>query len=76
MNIRFIRLHKAVTAIFIYLVLMIALHIMKPNLLYDTNGAFRQFGVGYREKTILPIWIISILFAIFSYLMVLIYTTI
>ena len=76
MTIRFIRLHKAVTAVSIFLILMIAVHIMKPNLIYDVNGAFRHFGVGYREKTILPIWIISILFAIFSYLMVLIYTTI
>ena len=44
---------------------------MKPAITYQPNGAYRPFGIGYKHKTILPIWIIAILFAILSYLMVL-----
>ncbi len=46
---------------------------MKPRLLYDTDGSFRQFGVGYRHKTVIPIWLVSIILAIFSYIAVLYY---
>ena len=35
------------------------------------NGAIREFGIGYREKTILPIWLFSIIMGIFSYMLTL-----
>jgi len=46
---------------------------MKPSFLYDQNGALRQFGIGYRSKTIIPMWLLSIVLAILSYLLVLYY---
>ena len=40
--------------------------------MYDEkNGSFRQFGVGYKNTTILPLWLISIILAIISYFIVL-----
>ena len=74
MNIRFIRLHKRSTAITIFITLMLLVHFIKPALVYDTDGSFRHFGVGYRNKTIVSMWMVSILLAILSYLVVLIYT--
>jgi len=41
-----------------------------PHLLFEEDGSIRQFGVGFRKKTILPIWMVSIVLAILCYLFV------
>jgi hypothetical protein len=46
---------------------------MQPRFLYNENGSLREFGIGYKNKTILPIWLLSIVLGIFSYLFVLYY---
>lgn len=76
MNIHYVRTHKAYCAIITFLISMALIHIVKPKLVYDNSGAFRHFGVGYRNKTILPIWMVSIILAIMSYLFVLIYSVV
>lgn len=76
MDIRFVRQHKAYCAVIIFLILMTLVHIVKPKLVYDELGSFRTFGVGYRHKTIVPIWIVSIIIAIMSYLFILIYSAV
>jgi hypothetical protein len=35
--------------------------------LYTKEGGFRQFGVGYKQKTVVPIWIVAIMLAILCY---------
>jgi hypothetical protein len=45
----------------------------KPAFIYKKDGSLRQFGIGYKEKTILPIWLISIVLAILSYVFVMYY---
>ena len=72
--IRFVRSHKLSTAISIFITLMIFIHFINPQIIFNKNGGFRQFGIGYREKTVLPIWFATILIAILSYLAVLFYT--
>jgi len=69
----FVRYHKLNVAIFIFLVLFFIIHNLKPAFLYNTDGGFRPFGVGYKHKTVIPIWLISIILAILSYLAVLYY---
>ena len=76
MDVRFVRLHKVILSIYLFLTLMMILHYLKPKIIYDENGGFRPFGLGYRNKTILPIWLVSIFIAILSYLLILIYTRI
>ena len=49
------------------------IHHFKPALLYTKDGAFRQFGVGYKQKTVVPIWLVAIFLAILCYLAVLSY---
>jgi hypothetical protein len=44
---------------------------MKPGFAYNDDGGFRPFGLGYRNKTIVPIWVVAIILAIFSYMIVL-----
>ena len=49
------------------------IHNMQPGLIYDDKGGFREFGVGFRHKTIIPIWLVSIILGILSYVIVLSY---
>jgi hypothetical protein len=69
----FINANKVNIAILIFLVVFSIIHISKPSILYNEEGGFRPFGVGYRHKTVIPIWGVSIVVAIFSYLAVLYY---
>ena len=68
-----VRVNKLTISICIFIVLFSIVHLIKPPLLYTPEGGFRQFGVGYKQKTVIPIWIVAILLAIFSYLGVLYY---
>jgi hypothetical protein len=44
----------------------------KPEMIFNNNSdCLRQFGVGYKNTTIVPLWLVSILFAIVSYFLVL-----
>ena len=69
----FVRYHKLSISIIIFLILFSIVHMMKPTMLYNDDGSFRQFGVGYRHKTVIPIWGVSMVIAIFSYLSVMYY---
>lgn len=69
----FILDNKLTVAAVLFLVAFTALHSMKPALIYDTDGSFREFGVGFKHKTVLPIWVFAIVMGIFSYLAVLYY---
>jgi hypothetical protein len=55
----------------LYICLFLIIVYFKPSFLYDEkNECFRQFGVGYKNTTFLPLWLLSILLAIFSYFIV------
>jgi hypothetical protein len=73
MNKSFVRVHKLSIAVCIFLFLFFAIHSLKPALLYTPDGGFRQFGVGYKQKTVIPIWLVAIILAILCYLGVLYY---
>lgn len=55
------------SSIIIYLLIIIIILILKPKTLFDNNGNSKQFGIGLKNKTILPIWLVFLLIAIFSY---------
>jgi len=68
---KFVRINKLNIAVFIFLMLFTIVHITKPTFIYNNEGGFRQFGVGYKNKTVIPIWLVAIILAILSYLSVL-----
>ena len=68
LNKGFIRNNKVSISIVIFLMFFSLLHYIKPALIYNKDGSFREFGLGYRNKTVLPIWVFSIILAILSYL--------
>jgi len=69
----FVQVNKLAVTLSIFLILFSIIHMLKPTIMYNEDGGFRPFGVGYRHKTVIPIWLVSILVAIFSYLGVLYY---
>jgi len=70
---QFVRYNKITIAILMFLVIFSIIHYLKPGLLYTKEGGFREFGVGYRNKTVIPIWVVSIVLAILCYFSVNVY---
>jgi|AACY02.7.fsa_nt_gi hypothetical protein len=55
------------SSIIIYLIIVIVILIIKPRTLFDNDGNSKQFGVGFNNKTMVPIWLVFLLIAVFSY---------
>jgi hypothetical protein len=70
---QFIRNNITLVAIVIFIILFGLVQLCKPAFLYNKDGSIRPFGIGYKNKTIVPIWLFSIILGIFSYLFVLYY---
>jgi len=66
----FIRNNITLTSITLFIIIFAAVHVIKPGCLYKTDGSIREFGVGTKNKTIMPIWLFSIILGILSYLFV------
>ncbi len=61
-------LDKLYLAILLFLTLYLIVVITKPGFIYDhQRNCLRQFGIGYRNTTVITLWLTSILLAIFSY---------
>lgn len=67
----FIAKNKVNVAIIIFLILFSSFHYFKPGFAYMNDGSYRQFGVGFKNKTVIPIWVVAIILAILSYLVIL-----
>jgi hypothetical protein len=57
------------------MIVFVSTQVSKPSIFYNLDGSMRMFGVGYRNKTILPVWLLSIFIGILSYVAVLYYIT-
>jgi len=75
MNPRWIRHNKISIAIILYVILFATINVIKPSFMYNPDGSIKDFGVGYRSKTIIPIWLISIFLAIIAYFSVMYYSS-
>ena len=72
---RWIRHNKIAAAILIYILLFALINALKPAFMYNLDGSLKEFGVGYRKKTIIPVWLISIFLAILAYFSVVYYVS-
>ena len=75
MNVNYIRENATLVSIIIFLLIFGLIQMAKPLFLYNKDGSIREFGIGYRNKTILPIWLLAIVLGILSYLVVIFYVT-
>ncbi len=71
----FIRNNINNISILVFLILYISIVASKPAFLFNDDGSIKQFGFGYKEKTVVPFWLLSYLLGVFSYLGVLYYVT-
>jgi hypothetical protein len=71
----FTRNNTTLVSIIIFLVIFGFIQMLQPAFLYNKDGSIREFGVGYRNKTILPLWLFAIVLGILSYTFVLYYLT-
>lgn len=55
------------SSIIIYLLIVIIILIIKPKTLYDSDGKAKQFGIGIKNRTIFPVWIVFLLLAVLCY---------
>ena len=62
-------------SIVIFLLIFSIVQMIKPSFLYNKDSSLRQFGIGYKNKTILPLWLFSIILGILIYMLVLYYVT-
>ena len=69
----FTRNNITLVSIIIFITIFGIVQIIKPAFLYNVDGSIRDFGIGYKNKTILPIWLFSIILGIICYLFVLYY---
>ena len=73
LNRNFVRRNISSIAIVIFIVLYAAVIAMKPAFLYNRDGSLREFGVGFRRKTVIPAWLLAIVLAVLSYFGVMYY---
>ena len=60
----------SVIAVFIFLILFGLINAFRPSVIYNKDLSFRRFGIGYKNKTVIPIWLFSIVLAILVYVAV------
>lgn len=73
MNRNYIRQNITLISIVLFIIIFGFIQLMKPACFYNKDGSIREFGIGYKNKTILPIWLLSLILGILSYLAVMYY---
>lgn len=68
LNRTFIRKHLVSFATLLFVGLYVMIIKLKPGFLYNHDGTLRNFGVGYKNRTVIPVWLLAITLAILSYL--------
>tara|TARA_Y100001935_G_C16930444_1_gene325165 strand:+ start:160 stop:405 length:246 start_codon:yes stop_codon:yes gene_type:complete len=73
MNRNVIRRNITSFSIIIFIILYTIVLLFKPAFIFKKDGNLRNFGIGFRDKTVIPAWLLAIILAIMSYLFVLYY---
>jgi len=69
----FVQHNILLSSIIIFLILFYFLYYTKPKFLFNDDDSLKEFGIGYKNKTVFPLWIFSIVIGILSYLIILFY---
>jgi uncharacterized membrane protein YozB (DUF420 family) len=70
----YIKKNITLVSVILFVILFVFIQIIKPSCFYNKDGTIREFGIGYRNKTIFPIWLFSLILGILCYLLVTYYT--
>jgi uncharacterized membrane protein YidH (DUF202 family) len=69
----YIRENITLVSVVLFIIIFGIIQMMKPACFYNKDGSIREFGIGYKNKTILPIWLLSLVLGILCYLAVMYY---
>ncbi len=75
MSKKYIRENSVFVSIIMFVVIFVFIQKMKPVCFYNTDGSIREFGVGYKNKTIFPVWLLSLILGLLCYLGVMYYVS-
>lgn len=70
LNRNFVRKNIVAFAIIVFVLAYVIIITYQPRFLYKEDGTLRTFGVGYKHKTVVPMWLVVIAMAIFSYMII------
>lgn len=73
MNRMFVRRNIIYISVLLFVISFAVITTLKPGFAYNLDGTLKEFGVGFKKKTVVPLWLIVIILAIFSYLGILYY---
>ena len=68
----YIKENITLVSVVLFIIIFVFIQMMKPVCFYNKDGSIREFGVGYKNKTIFPIWLLSL---ILCYLAVMYYVS-
>lgn len=66
----FIKKNIVSLSIILFCTVFTIINFIKPNILYN-QGTIRPFGINYSNTTVTPIWLVTIIMAVMSYVTVL-----
>ena len=67
MNKIFIKNNITLFAMIIFIFLYLIIVYLKPSFIFEKNGNIRNFGIGTKKKTVIPLWFAAIILSIMSY---------
>jgi hypothetical protein len=67
---QFIKNNKTSVSIILFLICFYLIYRQKLAVFFNADGSIKQFGLGYKHKTIFPIWLLSIVLSIVIYIVV------
>lgn len=75
MSRNYIRENIVLVAVILFVIIFAVIQFIKPACFYNRDGSIREFGIGYRNKTIFPVWLLAIILGILCYLGVFYYVS-
>lgn len=70
MNSLIIKKNKPLFSIILFIIIFTIIILLKPNFLYNQDGSLREFGIGYKNKTIFPLWLCALILGIICYFII------
>ena len=71
MFIAFVKNNITLVAVALFVLSFSLIMSFKPGFLFNKDGSIRNFGLGYKKKTVIPVWLMSIILGILAYYFVL-----
>lgn len=72
---QFVKNNITLVAVVLFLFAFTVIVYIKPGFLFNKDGSARKFGIGFKNKTVVPIWLVSLILGILAYFLALYFIT-